>query len=152
MFLSLIRNRRSIRRYEQRPVEDEKLKILLEAVLRSPSSMGNNPWEFIVVTDPSVIEDLSRSKPHGATFLKNAPLCIVVCADPRQEHGLDRRCIDCLRFSPSCGGVHRARELLDTDPGPDAQRRHLRGSLHFGNIRDPTESQGRGYHCHRPSS
>ena len=82
MFLSLIRNRRSIRRYEQRPVEDEKLKILVEAVLRSPSSMGNNPWEFIVVTDPSVIEKLSSSKPHGATFLKSAPLCIVVCADP----------------------------------------------------------------------
>ena len=37
---------------------------------------------FVFVTDASVIEKLSRCKPHGATFLKNSPLCIVVCADP----------------------------------------------------------------------
>ena len=33
------------------------------------------------MTDPQVIEKLSQSKPHGASFLKNAPLAIVVCAD-----------------------------------------------------------------------
>lgn len=82
MFLSLIRNRRSIRRYEPQPVETEKLEALIEAALRSPSSMGNNPWEFVIVTDPTMLERLSKAKPHGATFLKNAPLAMVVCADP----------------------------------------------------------------------
>ncbi len=82
MFLSLIRKRRSIRKYERQPVEAEKLELLVEAALRSPSSMGSNPWEFIIVTDPLVLERLSKAKPHGATFLKDAPLAMVVCADP----------------------------------------------------------------------
>jgi nitroreductase len=82
MFLPLIEKRRSIRKYRPQPVEDEKLEILVEAALRSPSSMGNNPWEFIIVTDPMVLERLSKAKPHGATFLRNAPLAMVVCADP----------------------------------------------------------------------
>jgi nitroreductase len=82
MFLPLIRKRRSIRAFEPQPIEAEKLELLVEAALRSPSSMGNNPWEFIIVTDHEILERLSRAKPHGATFLKNAPLGIIVCADP----------------------------------------------------------------------
>ncbi|MCF8145661.1 MAG: nitroreductase family protein [Deltaproteobacteria bacterium] len=85
MFLSLIRKRRSIRRYTQEPVEAEKLDLLVEAALRSPSSMGNTPWEFVIVTDPEVLERLSAAKPHGAAFLKNAPLAIIVCADPEKS-------------------------------------------------------------------
>ncbi len=82
MFLSLIEKRRSIRKYKRKPVESEKLDILIEAALRAPSSMGTNPWEFIVITDPSMLKALSKAKPHGATFLENAPLAIIICADP----------------------------------------------------------------------
>lgn len=82
MFLSLINKRRSIRRYQEKPVEKEKIDQLLEAALRSPSSRGLNPWEFIVVTDKNKLEKLAAANPHGASFLKNAPLGIVVCADP----------------------------------------------------------------------
>lgn len=85
MFLSLIRRRRSIRRYTQEPVSAEKLKLLVEAALRAPSSMGNTPWEFVIVTDPDVLEKLSKAKPHGATFLKKAALGIIVCADPKKS-------------------------------------------------------------------
>jgi len=85
MFLDLIRSRRSIRKYEDKPIEPEKLDALLEAGLRSPSSMGTNPWEFIVVKDRAVLEKLSQAKPHGSSFLKNAPLCLVVCADPAKS-------------------------------------------------------------------
>jgi nitroreductase len=45
--------------------------------------MGKNSWEFVVVTQTEKLEKLSRAKPHGASFLKNAPLGIVVCGDPR---------------------------------------------------------------------
>ena len=83
MFLPLIQNRRSIRKYQDKGVEAETIDLLVEASLRAPISMGKNSWEFVVVTDPSLLEKLSRAKPHGATFLKNAPLGIVVCADPQ---------------------------------------------------------------------
>lgn len=84
MFLSLIERRRSIRKYTKKPVEAEKIDQLIEAALRSPSSRGFNPWEFIVVTDKTLLEKLSKAKPHGASFLKNAPLGIIVCADPEK--------------------------------------------------------------------
>jgi nitroreductase len=82
MFMSLIEGRRSIRKFTGRQVESEKIDILLEAALRSPSSRGFNPWHFIVVTNPSLLEKLSKAKQHGSSFLRNAPLGIVVCGDP----------------------------------------------------------------------
>lgn len=85
MLIDLLRSRRSLRRFTDQPVEQEKLDLLLEAALRSPSSKGNNPWEFIVVADKARIKDLSVAKAHGATFLAGAPLVIVVCADPAKS-------------------------------------------------------------------
>ncbi len=85
MFIDLLRSRRSIRQYQATPVEAEKIDLLVEAALRSPSSRGFNPWEFVVVDDPETIKRLARSKAHGASFLANAPLAIAVCADPQKS-------------------------------------------------------------------
>ncbi len=81
MFVSLIRNRRSVRKFIEKPVEKEKADLLIEAMLRSPSSKSINPWEFIIVTDKELLKKLSLSKPHGSSFLKWAPMGIVVCGD-----------------------------------------------------------------------
>jgi len=85
MLLDLLRKRRSIRQFTDHKVEQEKLDILLEAMLRSPSSRGLNPWEFVVVTDKDTIAKLAKAKTHGSSFLANAPLAIVVCADPTKS-------------------------------------------------------------------
>lgn len=85
MFIDLLRSRRSVRRFLDKPVEPEKVDLLMEAALRSPSSRGFNPWEFVVVTDPELIGRLARSKPHGASFLAGAPLAVAVCADPQKS-------------------------------------------------------------------
>jgi len=82
MLVELLRTRRSIRNFEQRQVEKEKVDQIVEAALRAPSSRGFNPWHFVVVADPETLGNLSKAKPHGAAFLKNAPLAVVVCADP----------------------------------------------------------------------
>lgn len=81
MLIELLRKRRSIRQFEDKPVSDEQCDILIEAALRSPSSRGFNPWQFVVVKDKETIARLAEAKSHGSTFLKNAPLAIVVCAD-----------------------------------------------------------------------
>jgi len=85
MFMDLIANRRSIRRFTTDKVETEKIELLKEAALRAPSSRGVNPWEFIFITDRNLLKKLSGAKPHGSTFLKDAPLGIVVCADPEKS-------------------------------------------------------------------
>jgi nitroreductase len=81
MFMSLIRRRRSIRRFLDKPVEKKKIDLLVEAALRAPSSRGLHPWHFVVVTDPGRLTRLAQAKPHGADFLKNAAVGLVVCAD-----------------------------------------------------------------------
>jgi len=84
MFLSVAEKRRSIRSFQDRAVEKEKIGMLVEAALRAPSSRGIYPWEFVVVSERDLLEKLSKSKPHGAAFLKNAPLAFVISADPEK--------------------------------------------------------------------
>jgi nitroreductase len=81
MMINLLRQRRSIRKYKSDKLAPEVLGELKEALLRSPSSRDIKPWEFIFVTDPAVNQKLAVSKPHGASFLKNAPLGVVICGD-----------------------------------------------------------------------
>ena len=82
MFLELMKKRRSIKEYEDRAVEQEKINTIIESALRSPSGRAARPWHFVVVTDKDLLAKLSVAKPDGAVFLKNAPVGIVVCADP----------------------------------------------------------------------
>lgn len=84
MFYKLIRNRRSVRSFLEKAVDEDKIEALKEAALRAPSSRSLNPWEFIFVNDPDKMDNLSRSKPHGSSFLKSAPLGIAVVADPEK--------------------------------------------------------------------
>jgi nitroreductase len=85
MILPLIQKRRSVRKYLKKSVEPDKTQALVEAALRSPSSMGYNPWEFVVVDDAGLLDKLSKAKPQGSAFIKNATLGIVVCADPERS-------------------------------------------------------------------
>src|SRR5674536_368404 len=66
--LDILRNRRSIRRYKDREIEKEKIELLKEAALRSPSSRGINPWRSIFITDKALLESLSRAKESGSSF------------------------------------------------------------------------------------
>ena len=70
--------RRSIRKYQDRPVEEEKIEKLLRAAMAAPSAMNQQPWEFYVVTDKEKIKELAGSSPFAACVGK-APLAIVVC-------------------------------------------------------------------------
>jgi nitroreductase len=80
--LELLKQRRSIRKFKAQAVEPEKIEQLIKGALLSPSSRGFAPWQFIVVTDQKVLQQLATAKQAGSAFLKNAPLAIVVLADP----------------------------------------------------------------------
>lgn len=85
MFISQIQSRRSIRKYQEKPVETEKIDTVIEAMLRSPSSRNGRPWEFVVVTDKNLLQKLAAAKKHASSFLKGAPLAVVVCAEPKTD-------------------------------------------------------------------
>lgn len=79
--IDLLRGRRSVRKYADRAVEPEKIEILKEAALRSPSGRSLRPWTFVFVDDRAILAELAGAKPHGGGFLAGAALGVVVCAD-----------------------------------------------------------------------
>jgi nitroreductase len=82
--MSLIRNRRSIRKYEDKPVPAECVQQVLEAVRWSPSWANTQCWEVVVVRDPAVKEQLQATlPPKGNPAFKavvQAPLVLALCA------------------------------------------------------------------------
>jgi nitroreductase len=81
VILDLLRKRRSIRKFQPHSIERDKIEALVEAAVRTPTSRGRNPWEFIVVNDQKLLQKLGIAKENGSAFLTNAPLAIVVAAD-----------------------------------------------------------------------
>jgi nitroreductase len=86
----VIKKRRSIREYESKRVEDEKLKkILNEAARLAPSAKNIQPWKIIVVEDDNLKQKLVEAA-KGQKFLAQAYYVLVVCVNEKecyQEHG-----------------------------------------------------------------
>ncbi len=81
MFYEALKRRRSIRRFADKRIEEDKVERLLRAALLSPSSRGIRPWEFVLVDDRDLLSKLAGCKPHGAGFLGQAAIAIVVLAE-----------------------------------------------------------------------
>ena len=79
--IELLRKRRSIRTYTGKSIDKKSRDILIEALLRAPSSRNIKPCEFIIIDDPELLSKLSEAKEKGSQFLRAAQLGIVVCAD-----------------------------------------------------------------------
>lgn len=75
-----IMNRRSIRRYLDRPIEADKLERILRAGMQAPSGKNEMPWEFIVVTDPELRLAISQMS-EFAGMCRYAPVVIVTLAN-----------------------------------------------------------------------
>lgn len=66
----------SIRKYLDKPVEDEKITALLRAAMAAPSAGNQQPWEFYVVKNPEKLQALSGVSPYSGCAAK-APVAIV---------------------------------------------------------------------------
>lgn len=78
--LDNIATRTSVRDYEARPVEKEKIEKMLRAAMAAPTAMNKQPWHFVVVDQRNVLDALAGTNPY-AKMLKKAPLAIVVCGN-----------------------------------------------------------------------
>jgi nitroreductase len=76
--IEAILSRRSIRKYEKKPVSKELIDELLTAAMSAPSAGNEQPWHFVVIQDPKILEEVPKCHPH-ASFLTEAPVAIVVC-------------------------------------------------------------------------
>lgn len=68
--------RTSIRKYTNKPVEDEKILQILKAGMQAPSAGNQQPWEFYVVTDRDTLRKLARVHQY-AGCVADAPVAIV---------------------------------------------------------------------------
>ncbi len=81
MLLDLMLNRRSVREYSGEEVPMEKLNLIIEAGLASPSSRGGKCWEFVVIRDRQTLINLSGCRKGAARMLAGADAAIVVLGD-----------------------------------------------------------------------
>ena len=66
----------SIRKYQEKPVEKEKILAILRAAMAAPSATNQQPWEFYVVTDKETIQKLAAVSPYTGCAA-GAPVVIV---------------------------------------------------------------------------
>ncbi len=86
--LDFICRRRSVRRFQKKKIPEETLSLLLKAAMAAPSGNNAQPWEFVVVRDPQVKQDLSRV--HTWVYMvADAPAAIVVMGDQGSEWWAD---------------------------------------------------------------
>lgn len=76
--MNAIFKRVSIRKYENRPVEQEKIDRILCAAMAAPSAGNQQPWEYYVVRDRDTIRDLAKCSPYSGCAA-DAPAVIVPC-------------------------------------------------------------------------
>lgn len=80
-FASLIKNRRSTRKFTDQLLSAEQVEMILKAALMAPSSKRKNPWQFVVVEDKEMLKKLAECKDAGASFLEGCALAVVVTAN-----------------------------------------------------------------------
>ncbi len=73
-------NRRSIRKYNNKTIEQEKIDRLLRAAMQAPSARNQQPWEFLVINERNLLDELANVSPYSKMLL-TAPLAIILLAN-----------------------------------------------------------------------
>jgi nitroreductase len=92
--LETIRTRRSIRKYQERPVAEELVEKLLAAAMQAPSARNQQPWQFVVIDDPRLLAKIPGFMPT-APMAGQAPLAILICGDLSLEKSSGYWVVDC---------------------------------------------------------
>jgi nitroreductase len=97
--LEAIKGRRSIRAFKSQNVPDEIVEKLIEAARWAPSAGNIQPWEFIIVRKPEIKRQLAEAA-LNQTFIEEAPVVIVVCANENRSsqcYGMRGKTLYCIQ-------------------------------------------------------
>lgn len=83
--LEFLKSRRSIRIFENKPIPEEEIKMILEAGRWSPSAFNRQTWEFVVIKNKDILEKISETAPWGK-FIKRAPIAIAIIGKDKNKH------------------------------------------------------------------
>ncbi len=76
-FIDLAKSRFSCRKFDAKPVEQEKIELILESVKAAPTAVNKQPQRILVINDKNIIEKLKECTKY--TF--DAPVCFVICVN-----------------------------------------------------------------------
>ena len=110
-FSEAIKGRRSIRSFKKIEVSNDVVEKLIDAARWAPSAGNIQPWEFIVVRNSETKAKLA-SAALGQTFVQEAPVVIVVCADENralQGYGFRGKSLFCIQDTAAAAqNIHLA--------------------------------------------
>ena len=92
--IKAIMTRRSVRRFEERGIEERKIETLLRAAMQAPSGHNLQPWHFIVITERQILSAIPEFHAY-AKMLHQAPAAILVCGDTGIEESVEYVNTDC---------------------------------------------------------
>ena len=79
-----ILDRKSIRAFSHKELSKEELETLIRAGCQAPSAGNLQPWAFVVVKNTEIKQKLVEAT-RGQSFIADASVVIVVCADPARS-------------------------------------------------------------------
>ena len=82
--MDAILSRRSIRKYTEQAVSDEAVEELLKAAMSAPSAGNQQPWQFVVIRERGLLDEIPKYHPYSA-MLKEASVAILICGDVNSE-------------------------------------------------------------------
>ena len=80
-FIELIKNRRSVRKYKDTEISRETILSILDAGRHAPSAYGEEPWEYVVVTDKKRLKEVASITDYGKFIAGAAALIVVYCKE-----------------------------------------------------------------------
>ncbi|WP_319589064.1 nitroreductase family protein [uncultured Desulfobulbus sp.] len=92
--LEAIKTRRSIRKFQDRPVSEEHIMAIIEAAMLAPSAGNQQPWHFIIISDRAKLDAIPSFHPYSKMVL-HASVAILICGDPTGKPWPDFWVQDC---------------------------------------------------------
>jgi len=83
-YFEAVKARHSVRAFQKKPVEEEKISRIIEAINLAPSAGGLQAYEVVVVKDPMLKDKLAKAA-FGQSFVSEAPVCFVFVACPERS-------------------------------------------------------------------
>lgn len=83
-----VKERRSIRRFDSRPIEEEKLTDILEAARWAPSWANSQCWEIVIVQNPDLRAQISKllsPRNPASLAVANGPITLAICAETKKS-------------------------------------------------------------------
>ena len=83
--MEVIKSRRSIRKFQDKPVDDDTIRKIIEMGTWAPSGLNNQPWKFVIIKDKELKDKIAECTKYSK-IIKDAPVCIAVFLDNSQSY------------------------------------------------------------------